>query len=200
MPRTSSKQKYIEDVYNLFRRRGLALTMDEIALELGLTKKTLYNNFSSKENLLITVAHRIFNEVEEQIDISLQTGKNAIETLYNTSKMLNGILLHIGPLLLCDTAKYLPDLKMLDHTNRMSFNSRMISENLKRGVSEGLYRSDLNEDLITMFFTSAIAKMYQWSGAYIYLKDPYLFHSELIYYHLCSIVNDKGRKILKKYR
>ena len=200
MPRTSSKQKYVESVYELFRKRGLAMTMDEIALELGLTKKTLYNNFNSKEELMLTVAHRIFNEVEEQISVSLRTGKNAIEMLFNTSKMLNDTLLYAGPLLLSDAAKYLPDLKVLDHTNRMSFNSRMISENLKRGISEGLYRSDMNKDMVTLFFTSAIAKMYQWDGAYVYLKDPYLFHSELISYHLNSIVNDKGRKILKKYR
>jgi len=200
MPRTSSKEKYIENVYELFRNRGLALTMDEIASELGLTKKTLYNNFNSKEELMLTVAHRVFNEIEERINISLKTGKNAIEMLYNTSKMLNDTLLYIGPLLLNDAAKYLPDLKVLDHTNRMSFNSRMISENLKRGISEGLYRNDMNKDMITLFFASAIAKMYQWDGAYVYLKDPYLFHSELISYHLNSIVSDKGRKILKKYR
>jgi len=199
MPRTSSKAKYIERVYDIFRNRGLALTMDEIALELDLTKKTLYNNFKSKEELMLTVANRIFSEIEEQINISLKTGKNAIEMLYNTSKMLNDTLLYIGPLLLSDAVKYLPGLKVLDHTNRMSFNSRMIIENLKRGISEGLYRSDLNEEMVALFFTSAIAKLYQWNGAYAYFKDPYLFHSELICYHLYSIVNEKGRRVLKNY-
>ena len=200
MPRKSSKDKYIEQIYDLFRKRGLDLTMDEIAFELGLTKKTLYNNFKGKEELIMTVAQRIFSEIELQIGKSLTTGKNAIEMLYNTSKMLNDTLLYIGPHLLSDASRYLPDMKVLDHTNRMSFNSRMISENLKRGISEGLYREDLNEELVALFFTSAIAKMYQWDGAYVYLRDPYLFHSELVCYHLRSIVNEKGRKILKKYR
>ena len=200
MPRKSSKDKYIEDIYNLFRKRGLDLTMDDIAFELGLTKKTLYNNFNSKEELIMTVAQQIFCDIEKQISKSLMMGKNAIEMLYNTSKMLNDTLLYIGPHLLSDASRYLPDMKVLDHTNRMSFNSIMISENLRRGVSEGLYRDDLNEELVTLFFTSAIAKMYQWDGAYVYLKDPYLFHSELVCYHLRSIVNEKGRKILKKYR
>ena len=200
MPRKSSKHKYIEDVYNLFRRRGLDLTMEDIAQELNLTKKTLYNNFNSKEELIMTVAQRIFSEIEVQISRSLKTGKNAIEMLYNTSKMLNDTLLYMGPMLLNDAARYLPDLKMLDHTNRMSFNYRMVSENLKMGVSEGLYRDDLNEELISLFFTSSIAKLYQWEGAYTYFRDPYRFHSELVYYHLCSIVNNKGRKILNNYR
>ena len=200
MPRTSSKNKYIECVYDLFRKKGLALTMDDIAQELKLTKKTLYNNFNSKEELMMTVAHRIFDDIEGRINESLDTGKNAIEGLYNTSKMLNTILLHIGPLLLNDATKYLPDLKFLDHTDRTSFNYMMISENLKRGIIEGVYRDNLNEELVSLFFTSAIVKMYEWDGSYVYLKDPYSFHSELIYYHLSSVVNDKGRKILKNYR
>ncbi len=101
--------------------------------------------------------------------------------------------------LLSDTAKYLPDLKVLDHTDRLSFYSRIIKENMQRGMNEKLYRENLNIDLITLFFTSAMAKIYSWDGAYIYLKDPYVFHSELIRYHLESVVNDEGRKILKSF-
>jgi len=199
MARYNSKEKYLQMIYDLFRRRGLNLTMVDIAEELKLTKKTLYNNFNNKEELIMTVAHRIFHDVEEQINHSLTKGKNAIEGLYKTSGMMNKILLHIGPLLLSDTGKYLPDLKMLDHTNRLSFNSKIVSENLSRGISEGLYRSDLNEELVVLFFTSSLAKMYAWDGAYIYLKDPYKFHSELIRYHLEAVVNEKGRKILRSY-
>ena len=70
---------------------------------------------------------------------------------------------------------------------------------MQRGMNEKLYRENLNIDLITLFFTSAMAKIYSWDGAYIYLKDPYVFHSELIRYHLESVVNDEGRKILKSF-
>ena len=89
--------------------------------------------------------------------------------------MMNKTLEQIGPLLLSDSSRYLPDLKVLDHTNRMSFYSRIIFENLERGVHEKLYREDLNKELATLFFTSAMAKIYSWNGSYIYLKDPYLF-------------------------
>ena len=48
MARVSSKDRYVVKVYELFRKKGLKLTMDDIASSLKLTKKTLYNNFSSK--------------------------------------------------------------------------------------------------------------------------------------------------------
>lgn len=199
MARVSSKDRYVAKVYELFRRRGLKLTMDEIAAALKLTKKTLYNNFNSKDELMRTVMQFVIEDIEFKINLSLSQGKNAIEALYHTSGMMNKTLEQIGPQLLSDSSKYLPDLKVLDHTNRVSFYSRIILENLERGMGEGLYRDDMNKELITLFFTSAMAKIYSWNGSYLFLRDPFLFHSELIRYHLESVVNDEGRKILRSF-
>ena len=199
MARVSSKERYVTKVYELFRKKGLNLTMDDIAVELKLTKKTLYNNFKSKEELMRTVMQFVIEDIEFKINLSLSQGKNAIEALFHSSSMMNKTLEEIGPLLLSDSSKYLPDLKVLDHTNRMSFYSRIISENLERGVLEGLYRPDINKELATLFFTSAMAKIYSWNGSYVFLRDPFLFHSELVRYHLEAVVNDSGREILRSF-
>jgi AcrR family transcriptional regulator len=199
MARVSSKERYVVKVYELFRKRGLKLTMDDIADSLKLTKKTLYNNFSSKDELMRTVMQHVIEDIEFRINLALSQGKNAIEALFLTSSMMNKTLESIGPLLLSDSSKYLPDLKVLDHSNRMSFYSKIILENIERGINEGLYRDDFNKELVTLFFTSAMAKIYSWNGSYVYLKDPYLFHSELVKYHLESIVNDEGRKLLRSF-
>lgn len=198
MSRVSSKDKYVVKVYDLFRKKGLNMTMDEIAGHLKLTKKTLYNNFNSKEELMRTVMQYVLGDVEFKINMALTQGRNAIEALYLTSDMMNKSLTEIGPLLLNDSSLYLPDLKLLDHTNRMSFYSRIISENLDRGISEGLYRSDFNKDLVTLFFTSSMAKIYAWNGSYKFMKDPYIFHSELVRYHLEAIVCEEGRNLLNE--
>ncbi len=199
MSRVSSKERYVTQLYKLFRKKGLQLSMDQIARELKLTKKTLYNNFDSKEVLMRTVMQHVLGEIEFKMNIALTHGKNAIEALYHTSAIMNKALEEIGPLLLNDTATCLPDLKLLNHTDRMSFYSRIINENLNRGKSESLYRDDLNVNLVTIFFTSAMSKIYSWDGSYHFLKNPYIFHSELVRYHLEAIVNDEGRAILKQY-
>ncbi|MFA6334673.1 MAG: TetR/AcrR family transcriptional regulator [Bacteroidales bacterium] len=199
MSRVSSKEKYVNMVYKLFRKKGLRLTMDEIAKELKVTKKTLYNNFASKDDLMRIVMQHVLGEIEFKINLALTRGENAIEALYHTSNMLNKSLEEIGPLLLNDSATILPDLKLLDHTDRMSFYSKIISDNLDRGILEKLYRVDINKELITLFFTSAMAKIYSWDGSYLFLRDPYIFHSELIRYHLEAVVNDQGREMLKDF-
>jgi len=199
MSRVSSKDRYVGQLYRLFRKKGLQLSMDQIAEELKLTKKTLYNNFESKEDLMRTVMQHVLGDIEFKMNIVLSQGKNAIEALYKTSTMMSKALDEIGPLLLNDTATCLPDLKLLNHTDRMSFYSKIITENLERGKNEGLYRDDLNVQLITIFFTSAMSKIYSWEGSYSFLKNPYMFHHELIRYHLEAVVNDEGRTILKQY-
>ncbi|MDD3033753.1 MAG: TetR/AcrR family transcriptional regulator [Bacteroidales bacterium] len=199
MSRVSSKERYVTQLYKLFRKKGLQLSMDQIARELKLTKKTLYNNFDSKEELMRTVMQHVLGEIEFKMNIALTHGKNAIEALYHTSAIMNKSLEEIGPLLLNDTATCLPDLKLLNHTDRMSFYSRIITENLNRGKSESLYRDDLNINLVTVFFTSAMSKIYSWDGSYHFLRNPYVFHSELIRYHLEAIVNEEGRAILNQY-
>ena len=199
MARGNLKETYLTQVYELFRKRGLNLTMDEISFELKITKKTLYNNFKSKDILMRTVMEHVIEDVEFKINLSLTQGKNAIEALFYSSSMMNKTLEELGPQLLNDSSLLLPDLKVLDHTNRTSFYSRIISDNLERGISEGLYRDNFNKDLITLFFTSAMAKIYTWNGSYVYLKDPFVFHSELVRYHLESIVNDMGREIIHSF-
>ena len=199
MSRVSSKDRYVSQVYVLFRQKGLKMTMEEIADDLKLTKKTLYNNFNSKEELMRTVMQFVLGDIEFRINLALNQGRNAIEALHHTSDMMNKSLTEIGPLLLSDSSKYLPDLKLLDHTNRMSFYSKIIYENLERGITESLYRDDLNKELVTLFFTSAMAKIYSWNDSYTFLRDPYIFHSELVRYHLEAIVNDDGRKILNGF-
>ena len=89
MSRVSSKERYVIEVYELFRKKGLRMTMDEIADHLKLTKKTLYNNFNSKDELMRTVMQHVLGEIEFKINMALSQGRDAIEALYHTSNMLN---------------------------------------------------------------------------------------------------------------
>lgn len=199
MSRVNSKEKYIVSIFELFKTTGLNVTMEEIASGINLTKKTLYNNFLSKDELLREVMDFFLQKVSNNINSALKKGRDAIEALYLTSNMMNDALQEMGPKILNDISQLLPTMTQLDHTNRMSYYSSIVRENIERGRLENLYKEDFNIDLVTLFFTSAMSKIYAWDGGYIYLNDPYKFHSELIKYHLEAIVNDNGRKKLKKY-
>lgn len=199
MPRVSSREKYIIQAYELFKKEGLRLNMEQIASGLNLTKKTLYNNFESKEDLIRTVIRYFFSDLEKKINDSMKSSRNAIEALFLITSVVRNEIDQLGSALLKDMSEYKPGVKLLDHTDRMSFYSRIIRENLVRGIKEQLYRTDLNIDYTTLFYTSAIEKFYKWDGSYKFISDSYLFHSELVKNHLYSVVSKNGRIILESY-
>lgn len=199
MPRVSSREKYIIQAYELFKKEGLRLNMEQIASGLNLTKKTLYNNFESKEDLIRTVIRYFFSDLEKKINDSMKSSRNAIEALFLITSVVRNEIDQLGSALLKDMSEYKPGVKLLDHTNRMSFYSRIIRENLERGIKEQLYRTDLNIDYTTLFYTSAIEKFYKWDGSYKFISDSYQFHSELVKNHLYSVASKNGRIILESY-
>ena len=77
MPRVSSKEKYTVQAFEIFKVKGLTLNMEEIAQNLGITKKTLYNNFSSKQELIGTVVNYFYSELDNKIQQSIQKSTNA---------------------------------------------------------------------------------------------------------------------------
>ena len=93
MPRVSSKDKYTVQVFELFKQYGLSLNMEQIAQNLGLTKKTLYNNFTSKQELISTVVNHFYASLEcDMRSVIEKSGKkkkllkNPVLTLYKKEK------------------------------------------------------------------------------------------------------------------
>ena len=173
--------------------------MEENTQGINITKKTLYNNFESKEELIRTVINCFCNGIEKKINYSLENSATAIEAVFRVSNDIKEEIDVIGIDVISDMSKYKSRIQILDHTNRMSFYSKIIRENLLRGINEGLYRSDINIEYTTLFYTCVIERFYKWEGEYKYLGDSNTFHSQLVIHHLNSIVNAKGREILSSY-
>lgn len=197
MPRLSSKAKYIKEVFELYKKKGLNLSMEQIADELHVTKKTLYNNFASKEEMLLTVVDHFFYGLECKMHDSVKNSRNAIEAMLLVNATIRSEIEKLGTLLLEDLSS--ENVDMFAHTNRSSFYSRVIMENLKKGMAEGLYRKDLNMEYVTLFYTSAIELFYKGGSSYRHIKNSCVFHSELVKHHLYSVVTTEGREILESY-
>lgn len=199
MPRVSSKEKYTAQVFELFKEKGLLLNMEQIAQSLGLTKKTLYNNFSSKQELIVTVLNYFYDELDKKIQVSTLRSENAIEAFIDVSVVISSEISKLGTLLLKDISLYPSCPAIFSFTDRMSFYSKLLRENLCRGIKEGLYREDLDVDYSTLFYNSAIELFYRWSGSFPYMEDSARYHRALVVHHLHSVVNERGLVLLKSY-
>lgn len=195
MPRVSSKDKYLVQIFELFKKEGLNLNMEQIAVSLGLTKKTLYNNFVSKENLINSVMDYFFDTLENKIQTSVASSNNAIEVLLLVSKTIGDEINSLGEKVLTDFADY----RFIYHRSRINFYDKIIRENLARGVREGIYRTNINFDYSTMFYDAAVDFFYTWNGKFNFFEQTATYFYELVKHHLYSIVNLEGRKQLENY-
>lgn len=199
MPRVSSKDKYTVQVFELFKRHGLSLNMEQIAQELGLTKKTLYNNFTSKQELISTVVSYFYATLEREMTSAINDSDNAIHAMFNVSRIIAVEISKLGETLLKDMSIYHACDEIFAFTSRGNFYSKFMLENLKRGIDEGLFRPALDMEYTTIFYNSAIELFYRWNGEFKYFSKAVMFHNELVKHHLFSVVNDKGREVLETY-
>lgn len=189
----------------LFKVRGLymkygikSITMDDVARELGISKKTLYQYVTDKEDL---VGKFIDNEIaqrQEDICKCFRIGFNAIEELFEISMFMNKLMQRFNSTTEHDLKKYYPDYyeKTLKARREGIYNYILV--NLKKGIGEGLYRKELNKEVI--------AKLYLWRSENAHLDELFTVEEftsiklfiELLTYHVRGIATEKGILVLEK--
>jgi AcrR family transcriptional regulator len=194
------KEHIFKKSFELFMRYGIkSVTMDDIARELGISKKTLYQYVDNKADLI----HRIFEQhmtEEREIMIQIkQQSSNAINEILAISKYVVRLLKAISPTVIFDLQKYYrATWNKMDALHKQDI-YKIIKENMEWGIRQGLYRSDLNTDMISKLY---VGKSSLVVDEEIFPAREYnigeLFQ-QFINYHIQGIASDEGRKLLAKY-
>lgn len=182
----------------LFFRVGIkSITMDDIARELGISKKTLYIHVDNKKDLVEKVMQRyIENEALFAQEIK-QDALNAIDIIVEIIKHVHKSISNLPHSAIYDLQKYYPKSWKLfiDFKNEFIFN--MMIKIIHKGKTEGHFRKNINERLIAKFYVIAIdgtLNPLNFQDENIQFKDIYL---EYIIYHLHGLVSTEGKKYLK---
>ncbi|MEI7499278.1 MAG: TetR/AcrR family transcriptional regulator [Bacteroidota bacterium] len=188
----------LEQVRKLYQRYGIkSVTMDDVATGLGISKKTLYEHFSDKEDLVRNV---LMLEHDNRCSfLSAVEGQklNAIEELFNVYKIMNDVFREYNPSMEYDLRKYYPDLFMKTKEIRRKRMYESIFNNINKGKKEGLFRKELNSKII--------AKLHVFSTESFFDNDMFtqeeltsfkLFH-EIFVYHLQGILSNEGRNFFE---
>jgi hypothetical protein len=185
-------------VRELYMRYGIkSITMDDVATALSISKKTLYKHVTDKDDL---VGKIVDQEIEiQQTDSSciLKGNHNAIEELLMVSKMVNHKLKEINPSTEYDLKKYYPHHFQRLVSARRERMYKNIVANIKKGKEEGLYREELNEDVIGKLQVSRIESM---MNNEVFSIDEFTspkFFQEIFIYHIRGIANEKGIELLE---
>jgi transcriptional regulator with XRE-family HTH domain len=189
----------LSKVRDLYMKYGIkSITMDDVAREMGISKKTLYQYVNDKEEL---VEKFIENEKElrqKEICDCFKVGYNPVEELIEISLYMNKLMQEQNPATEYDLKKYYPSQyqKLVKARREGIYN--YILANLKKGKLEGLYCEDLKEEII--------AKLYLSISESIHLNDLYSveeftsirIYIELLKYHVRGIATEKGIIALEK--
>ena len=183
----------------LYMKYGIkSITMDDVARELGISKKTLYQYVTDKDDLVGKVMDNEIAIRQEEICNCFRIGYNAIEELFEISIFMNKMMRDQNPATEHDLKKYYPQHFQKITNARREGIINYILLNLKKGIKEGLYRKEMNKEVI--------AKLYLWrieNAQICELFSAEEFASmklfvELLNYHVRGIATEKGIVELEK--
>jgi AcrR family transcriptional regulator len=151
------KQRIVEVASRRFRQIGISkVTLDEIATELGMSKKTMYKFFPSKEELLEAIVHEMMNGLRTKVEEIVASNKSFAEKLPEILGHLARQICTTSKQFLIDLQRFMPALwKEMDQfrRERILTNVRQLFTQAKE---EGVFRKDLNIDLFILLFVNSI--------------------------------------------
>ncbi|MCF2496135.1 TetR/AcrR family transcriptional regulator [Dyadobacter chenhuakuii] len=145
------KERIIKSALSLFWRYGIkSVTMDDIAKDLGISKRTIYQHYSDKEAILALVIQKEIMDQKCEIEKLEEKAANPIEQIMHSSTQMQNTLSEMNPALLYDLKKYYPKAWEQFETYKHEFLLKNIRENLVSGIEQGLYRPDIDVDILAL--------------------------------------------------
>lgn len=133
----------------LFLRNGIkSVSMDDIAAELAISKKTLYKTFTSKDDIVLAVITNHLGHAQGECTRVASHAADAVQEMLTLSAWADQEFSHIHPSIFYDLKKYHPTAWALFSEHKGSFILDQISQNLRRGIAEGLFRADLDVEVL----------------------------------------------------
>jgi TetR/AcrR family transcriptional regulator, cholesterol catabolism regulator len=192
-------QELILSITQLFLKYGIkSVTMDDIARDLGMSKKTLYKHFPDKKELVKKVLEGFVEYDKAYICILVKKDLNAIDKMLEIEKYVTEKVKEVHPSIHYDLQKYYPEAWKIFINHKTGFIYNCIIDNMKAGVKEGLYRNDLDMEILGRLYISRIDLFI---NPEVFPPDQFSFKrtlTEAILYHLRGIASEKGIEYLKK--
>ncbi|WP_179344342.1 TetR/AcrR family transcriptional regulator [Winogradskyella ursingii] len=191
------REKIIHKSADLFINLGFkSVTMDDIAKEMGISKKTIYVHFPNKTKLVEATTLHMFETISYGIDCICALEKNPIEEIFDIKQFVMEHLKNEKSSPQYQLQKYYPKIFTSLKSKQFEVMQGCVTENLKRGLSQGLYRDNIDVDFISRIYFNGMVN----------LKDQDLFPLKkfsmntlmeyYLEYHLRGICTPKGLETL----
>lgn len=198
---TDNRTRIFHKALELFIMYGIkSVSMDDIAKPLGISKKTIYSHFKDKNGLVLEIVKAILDKTHQACDTDRQLAANAIQESFIAINQTTDLISSMNPLMVYELKKYYPVAYkgFLDFKNKFLYT--VLKENLIRGINEGLFRADLNVEVVVSFRLETVLEAFSpeiYKNAHTSVGE---IHEELFYLFLYGIATPKGNQLINKYK
>lgn len=195
------QDKILKTSLELFYKFGIKrVTMDDIAKELGMSKKTIYHHFKEKDDLVNTLCDTEMIKHEQIFDELFNESKNPIHEMMLISANMRKMMQHINPIFFLDLQKFHPQALNRFQEFKQNCAFKYIERNINKGIEAGFYRNEIDVEFTAKYRLSQL-DMLLFGNYYSFEKISFTKSHELLLdmfvYGICTA---KGHQLLNEYK
>jgi AcrR family transcriptional regulator len=196
-----ARERILQKAHELFMRYGVrSVSMDDIAAQLGMSKKTLYQYYADKEELVDVTLGALLDDNRKECLADRQTAENAVHEIFLAFDMMQEMFSNMNPSIVFDLEKYHPAVFKKLQQHKQVFLYQVIKQNLERGIQEELYRPELNVDVLTRFRIESMMLVFNTEIFPNNRTHLVSIQEEILEHFLYGLATLKGQKLIQKYK
>ncbi|MTI30363.1 TetR/AcrR family transcriptional regulator [Xanthovirga aplysinae] len=196
----TDKEKIITTSAQLFSRFGIkSVTMDDIAKELGISKKTIYQYFKDKKEIVRLVVKYKMEEDTKHFQNIKASSENVVEALCKIAIFFRQMINKINPTMFLDLQKYHKDAFQIFQECKDKVHMRKMVEMIETGQKEGYFRSEVNAEIIT---TMRFEQAQLGFKDHVFPREKFDFaqvQMQLFDHFVHGIITPKGKELFENY-
>jgi TetR/AcrR family transcriptional regulator, cholesterol catabolism regulator len=201
MSEVETKQRIQKAAHDLVMQYSIrSVSMDDIAANLGMSKKTIYQYFKDKDELVEAVVDEVILANQYACKADIDRSENAVHEIFLVMDMMAEMFKTMNPSILYDMQKYHPAAfsKFRKHKNEFLYN--VCTQNLQRGIKEELYRPEIAVDILCRYRVETMFVPFNPEFQQGLKHSLGKIEEEILIHFLFGLVSQKGYKLIIKYR
>lgn len=194
-------EKILSASIELFSHYGFkTITMDDIARRAGISKKTLYQHFANKHEVVNESVQWYKNNTTENCIMRLQGAENAVEAMVKILAFFDHIYKQINPMAMFELQRFFPEAYKAFRDLLMERDVAMIRENILQGIRDGHYREDINAELMARYRLETSLLALQPNLLVNDRNDLISVALEIGEHFMYGLMTAEGEKLYQKYK